>query len=93
MIKRPKFLDKIAEALEFMPVATLLGPRQCGKTTLAREFSQSTSLPTTFFDLEDPIHWDQLQNPKTILDPLSDPSYGLGKKKSLDIEGFEGLSW
>jgi hypothetical protein len=36
MIPRHCPLQRIADAFRIYPVAALLGPRQCGKTTLAR---------------------------------------------------------
>ena len=35
-MNRDRYLAKIAARFEIQPVVTLLGPRQCGKTTLAR---------------------------------------------------------
>ena len=35
-IPRPRYLEQIRTALRRAPVVALLGPRQCGKTTLAR---------------------------------------------------------
>ncbi|MDD2708712.1 MAG: ATP-binding protein [Verrucomicrobiae bacterium] len=42
-------MAEIQQALERSPIVTLLGVRQCGKTTLARELAGGT---TQFFDLE-----------------------------------------
>ena len=53
MIKRKKIQDNIAEALDRGRIVSLLGPRQCGKTTLARQFAKPGS--PFYFDLEDPI--------------------------------------
>lgn len=71
MIERDSFLFKIKESFELYKICALLGPRQCGKTTLAREFIKSIKEPFYFFDLEDPSHLDQLKNPKLTLDPLN----------------------
>ncbi|MGA8429722.1 MAG: ATP-binding protein [Candidatus Sulfotelmatobacter sp.] len=46
----------------------LLGPRQCGKTTLARHFVSPASL--NYFDLEDPQSLARLSAPDTALRPL-----------------------
>jgi predicted AAA+ superfamily ATPase len=46
----------------------LLGPRQCGKTTLARRFVPTESL--NYFDLEDPSGLARLTEPDTALRPL-----------------------
>jgi predicted AAA+ superfamily ATPase len=46
----------------------LLGPRQCGKTTLARQFVTPDSL--NYFDLEDPQSVARLTEPDMALRPL-----------------------
>lgn len=71
IITRNPFLKKIQESLDIFKVCAVLGPRQCGKTTLSRQFANSIKDPVYFFDLEDPSHLEQLQNPKTTLDPLN----------------------
>ena len=52
MILRSNLTAAIKTALERSRVAALLGPRQSGKTTLARSFVASGSF--NYFDLEDP---------------------------------------
>jgi uncharacterized protein len=49
-------------------VVVLVGPRQCGKTTLAREILDEGSL--NYFDLEDPASLARLDEPITALRPL-----------------------
>lgn len=71
IVVRDPFLKKIQASFEVFKICAVLGPRQCGKTTLARQFTNSITDPIYFFDLEDPSHLDQLQNPKTALDPLN----------------------
>ena len=51
------------------PVAALLGPRQCGKTTLARQIAARE--PSEFFDLESPVDLRRLSAPMTTLEKLS----------------------
>ena len=68
MIKRPACLDAIRTALARSRVVTLIGPRQCGKTTLAREFLPEDS--ANYFDLEDPASLARLSEPMTALGPL-----------------------
>jgi predicted AAA+ superfamily ATPase len=68
MLDRPIFLEKIAAALKRSPVAALLGPRQCGKTTLARMFAEGK--PVTFFDLESAPDQRRLENPELVLGAL-----------------------
>jgi predicted AAA+ superfamily ATPase len=56
-VDRGAHLDRIGRAFKVHPVVGLLGPRQCGKTTLARMFAQSWPAAkggVHRFDLEDP---------------------------------------
>ncbi len=65
MIRRPNMLDAIRRALRRSRVVALVGPRQCGKTTLAREIVAPSS--ANYFDLEDPISLARLAEPMTAL--------------------------
>ncbi len=68
---RPLYLEKVALAFEVNPVVAILGPRQCGKTTLAKMYAEgSGQRPVTRFDLEDPTHLARLDNPKLALQDL-----------------------
>lgn len=69
MIRRPHALEQISRALALHPIAALLGPRQCGKTTLARMITEHE--PCTFFDLEDPVDRRRLSVPMRALEELS----------------------
>ncbi|MEW6403093.1 MAG: ATP-binding protein [Chloroflexota bacterium] len=68
-IPRPVVIARIARALDVHPVAALLGPRQCGKTTLARMIGEQQ--PSTYFDLENPVDVRRLSAPLTVLESLS----------------------
>jgi predicted AAA+ superfamily ATPase len=68
MIYREQYEDSVRLALRRSPVCAILGPRQCGKTTLARAFAQNT--PSVFFDLESPSDQTRLANPEVALAPL-----------------------
>ena len=68
MIERTSLLNNIKIAIERSPVVVLTGPRQCGKTTLARELLSEESL--NYFDLEDPISLVRLDEPMTALKSL-----------------------
>src|SRR5436853_4187802 len=68
MIQRSADLALIRAALRRSRVVALIGPRQCGKTTLARQFVSSDSL--NYFDLEDPASLARLSEPETVLRPL-----------------------
>ena len=58
MIQRPGYLKRIEDVFRIHPVAALLGPRQCGKTTLARMLAEFRA--STIFDLENPVGRRQL---------------------------------
>ncbi|MBI5651825.1 MAG: ATP-binding protein [Chloroflexi bacterium] len=68
MIKRPVITNSIQTALERSRAVALIGPRQCGKTTLARQFVPPDSL--NYFDLEDPVSLARLVEPMTALREL-----------------------
>lgn len=69
MILRNSYLDQIREAFEVFPICALLGPRQCGKTTLASAFKE-TFESSYHFDLEDPLDLARLETPKLALENL-----------------------
>ncbi len=68
MIPRTKYFNRIADAVDRTPVTALLGPRQCGKTTLARQFSENKK--SFFFDLESTPDQQRLQNAELVLGNL-----------------------
>ncbi len=68
MIHRTQDERRVREALRRSRIVALLGPRQCGKTTLARQFVSADSL--NYFDLEEPASLARLSQPDTALRPL-----------------------
>ena len=58
----------VRSSLRRSPVVALLGPRQCGKSTLARAVARHSSR-TTLFDLEDPRDLARLEDPMLALAP------------------------
>ncbi len=68
MVGRPEVLRRIRRALTRARVVALIGPRQCGKTTLARQLLSVRS--PNYFDLEDPTSLAQLVEPMTALGRL-----------------------
>jgi len=68
MIKRDHYLACLATATKRSPVTALLGPRQCGKTTLAHIFGKQRK--SHYFDLESPADQQRLQNPELLLNSL-----------------------
>jgi predicted AAA+ superfamily ATPase len=71
MIRRQRYLEKIAENFRQFPVLALLGPRQVGKTTLARQLAAEWNAPVHHFDLEDPDVQARLSDPAFVLRPLT----------------------
>jgi predicted AAA+ superfamily ATPase len=67
-------MQRISDLFQFAQIVALLGPRQSGKTTLARQFADSTDFPfneaLNYFDLEDPAHLERLANPRLALENL-----------------------
>jgi len=68
MITRKADLQRVRTALKRSRVVALLGPRQAGKTTLARQLVPPES--SNYFDLEDPADLGRLSEPATVLRPL-----------------------
>ncbi|HET7853515.1 MAG TPA: ATP-binding protein [Candidatus Methylomirabilis sp.] len=68
MINRKRLLAKIQAALRRSRVVALIGPRQSGKTTVARQIVAGDS--PNYFDLEDPASLARLTEPMTALAPL-----------------------
>jgi hypothetical protein len=70
MIERGSLLSSIKTALGRSRIVALTGPRQSGKTTLARQFVRPDSV--NYFDLEDPVSLARLEQPMTALQDLRD---------------------
>jgi uncharacterized protein len=68
MIERIRLHARIARALKRSRVVALVGPRQSGKTTLARGIVSNDSV--NYFDLEDPASLSRLAQPMTALERL-----------------------
>ncbi|MBV6441593.1 MAG: ATP-binding protein [Haliscomenobacteraceae bacterium CHB4] len=66
IIERHKDRTAIADLLSIFPVTAILGPRQVGKTTLAKTFH-----PDHIFDLENPRDFALLENPQLALEKLA----------------------
>jgi predicted AAA+ superfamily ATPase len=69
MIPRPEPIRQIKASFQIHPVTALLGPRQCGKTTLARIIAEKE--PSTIFDLENPVDIQRLAAPMQALRDLT----------------------
>lgn len=69
-VGRDLLLEKSIHLLESNRSVALLGPRQCGKTTLARSIAKNSTDPVAFFDLENPKDLARLADPMLALEPL-----------------------
>jgi len=67
-MKRTELLQHVRRALKRSRVVALVGPRQCGKTTLARILVDVEA--PNYFDLEDPAAVMRLDQPMTALRDL-----------------------
>ena len=65
MIERKNDVVRVKELIASFPVTTILGPRQCGKTTLARMFHADH-----YYDLENPRDLAKLSEAQLLLEPL-----------------------
>ena len=70
IIDRPTVRARIREAFSVHPAVALTGPRQCGKTTLARAIAADAP-GSTFLDLESAVDRRRLQAPEQALAGLS----------------------
>lgn len=71
MLQRPAHLTQLERKLTDFPVVAMLGPRQVGKTTLARQLAAQWRDPVRHFDLEDPDDQARLADPAFVLRPLT----------------------
>jgi len=69
MIDRPRPLAELRRGLDRAPVVAFLGPRQCGKTTLARIIAADGE--SLYLDLERPADRQRLESPMQILEGRS----------------------
>lgn len=65
IIQRKKDYKEIEDLIKLFPVTGILGPRQCGKTTISKEFNHDH-----YFDLENPRDLARLDQPQLALEDL-----------------------
>lgn len=68
LLPRAALAHRLRQALRRRPAVVLLGPRQCGKTTLARQVFAARQ--GHYFDLEDPADLARLESPMLALERL-----------------------
>ena len=69
-VKRPDAIERIADSFRVHPAVALVGPRQCGKTTLSRMVAASEPV-VDLFDLESAVDRRRLSVPEQTLGPLA----------------------
>ncbi|MES2836364.1 MAG: ATP-binding protein [Bacteroidota bacterium] len=70
MIQR--FKDKeIEKLLGLFPVVAIIGPRQCGKTTMAKKIAAKLKKDSVYFDLESPADKSLFTQPEFFLERIS----------------------
>jgi uncharacterized protein len=67
MIKR-RIEKEITESLKYFPAIGLIGPRQSGKTTLAKLIAEKTDFPVVYLDLENPQDFEKLERAQLYLE-------------------------
>lgn len=69
-IRRTPEIALLNKLLKNNPIVAILGPRQCGKTTLSRQFSSQWPADAAVFDLENPRDIERLQDPLLALEDI-----------------------
>lgn len=68
---RLRYLERIELQFQIHSVCAVLGPRQCGKSTISKAYSKKfKGGEVHFFDLENPDDLGALQNPMRVLESL-----------------------
>ncbi len=68
-----RFAEKeLTSAINRAPVTVILGPRQCGKSTLAREFLKTHSTPSIYLDLQNRTHRRMIEEPELFFQEHQD---------------------
>ena len=70
-IQRTVYVETLRQRLRDNPVVALVGPRQSGKTTLARMLAEESAGDVHVFDLESPADLARLAQPELVLRPLA----------------------
>ena len=70
VIERTEHLRRLRSLTRQLPVVGLLGARQVGKTTLARQLVKAHRGSVTYFDLESAEDLARLADPMLALQPL-----------------------
>jgi uncharacterized protein len=91
VIPRKKLNLELRAMLGRSRVVALIVPRQCGKTTLARQVAEVPA--EHYFDLEDPVSLARLEAPRTALDGLTGIIVIFGLRKLAQNWTCSSLKW
>ena len=64
---REYYISQLQKLGKYFPVIGIMGPRQVGKTTLAKQFINYIEKETLLLDLEKPSDYEKLNNPELYL--------------------------
>lgn len=64
---REYYISQLQKLGKYFPVIGIIGPRQVGKTTLAKQFINYIEKETLLLDLEKPSDYEKLNNPELYL--------------------------
>jgi hypothetical protein len=70
MIDRLRDIERLRSLIEQFPVTGIIGARQVGKTTIARQLGERLGWKVRHFDLENPEDLERLQDPMLALRDL-----------------------
>ena len=70
LIDRLQAIRRAADSFRVHPAVAIVGPRQCGKSTLARMLAANEP-EVAFFDLEKAVDRRRLQYPEQALSPFA----------------------
>lgn len=68
IVERTRLEQEVRKNLELFPITAIIGPRQVGKTTLARQIAGPNG--AEYLDLEDPRSRERLRSPLTVMERL-----------------------
>jgi len=85
-----KLHSRIRELMRDFPAVAILGPRQCGKTTLALAIAKETE-PSIYVDLERPSDARKLTDPELYFRQHKDRPERPRYQRSLDRRPRQGI--
>lgn len=80
----PHYISRLAEKdiirlSSNFPAVAIVGPRQVGKTSLAKHISSLWARPSIYLDLENPADLNKFSDPQLFLEPLENQTVILDK--------------